>query len=146
MSKPRDARKTSPRNGETKKSDGTVGYGRPPKEHQFKPGQSGNPKGRPKGSKNEATIWREVMSKQIPIREGDKARKVSVLEAMILKHVERALGDDIKAAIFVLNRIRLIDGNAPVETGGFGQDDQEVLDGFIKRIQADLQPKKDRVS
>ena len=27
---------------------GAVGYGRPPKEHQFKPGQSGNPKGRPK--------------------------------------------------------------------------------------------------
>ena len=27
-----------------------VGYGRPPKEYQFKPGQSGNPKGRPKNS------------------------------------------------------------------------------------------------
>jgi hypothetical protein len=29
-----------------------VGYGRPPVETRFKPGQSGNPRGRPKGSKN----------------------------------------------------------------------------------------------
>ena len=144
MSKPRSARKTASRNERgTKKSDGAVGYGRPPKKHQFKPGQSGNPRGRPRESKNEATIWRDVLSKRIPIREAGKTRKVSVLEAMILKYIERALGDDIKAATFVLNRIRLIDGSAPAETEGFDQDDQEVLDAFIKRIQTDLQPKKD---
>ncbi len=32
-----------------------IGYGRPPKAGQFKPGQSGNPQGRPKGSTNLAT-------------------------------------------------------------------------------------------
>ena len=31
-----------------KKDDYEVGYGRPPKKTQFKKGQSGNPKGRPK--------------------------------------------------------------------------------------------------
>ena len=39
---------------------GEVGYGKPPKAHQFKPGQSGNPKGRPRGAKSEATILREI--------------------------------------------------------------------------------------
>ena len=29
-----------------------VGYGKPPKSTQFKPGRSGNPKGRTKGSRN----------------------------------------------------------------------------------------------
>ncbi len=33
-------------------SDISVGYRRPPKGHQFKPGQSGNPNGRPKGARN----------------------------------------------------------------------------------------------
>ena len=33
-------------------STGEVGYGKPPKHSQFKPGQSGNPQGRPKGSRN----------------------------------------------------------------------------------------------
>ncbi|MGY3477315.1 DUF5681 domain-containing protein [Bradyrhizobium ottawaense] len=43
-----------------------VGYGRPPREHQFKPGQSGNKNGRPKGSKNEATIINEILDRKIP--------------------------------------------------------------------------------
>lgn len=33
-------------------SDYEVGFGKPPQASRFKPGQSGNPKGRPKGSKN----------------------------------------------------------------------------------------------
>ena len=47
-----------------------VGYGRPPLHTRFKPGQSGNPKGRPKGAKNEDTILREIMNRPIDIREG----------------------------------------------------------------------------
>jgi len=39
--------------------DDVVGYGKPPRAHRFKPGQSGNPNGRPKGSKNEATLTQE---------------------------------------------------------------------------------------
>jgi hypothetical protein len=72
-----DMKTLPPKRRESKTDDGMVGYRRPPKEHQFKPGRSGNPRGRPKGSKNEATIWRDVLSKRIPIREGGKTRRAN---------------------------------------------------------------------
>jgi Family of unknown function (DUF5681) len=128
-----------------KGTSGSIGYGRPPKQHQFKPGRSGNPKGRPKGSKNEATIWKEVLNKRIAIREAGKSRKVSLLEAMILKFVERALTEgDIKAATFVLNRIRVIGGDSgSTDADSLDHEDQAVLDAFIESAQAKLRPKKD---
>ena len=42
------------------KQNSAVGYGRPPVNRQFKPGQSGNPRGRPKGSKNFPTMFAEA--------------------------------------------------------------------------------------
>jgi uncharacterized protein DUF5681 len=44
-----------------RKKDYTIGFGRPPAAHRFKPGQSGNPRGRPKGRKNFDTMVREIV-------------------------------------------------------------------------------------
>src|SRR5262245_4838454 len=42
----------NPADSSTEPDEYKVGYGKPPKDTQFRKGQSGNPKGRPKGSKN----------------------------------------------------------------------------------------------
>jgi hypothetical protein len=39
-----------------------VGYGKPPVQTRFRKGQSGNPKGRGKGSRNFATVFMAAMS------------------------------------------------------------------------------------
>jgi hypothetical protein len=63
--------------------DSDVGYGRPPRAHQFKPGQSGNPTGRPRGAKSEATMLREnslrarLRSDREAVRGGSRSWKVS---------------------------------------------------------------------
>jgi hypothetical protein len=142
MSAPRRQRgKTPDREDRRGGAEYEVGYGRPPKRAQFKPGQSGNPKGRPKGAKNEATIWRSVFNKKVAIREGGRERKVSLLEAMILKFTEAALKGDTKTAAFALNRYRLAEGDSPSPDEP-DQDDREVFEAFVRRLETDVIAKK----
>jgi hypothetical protein len=59
----------------------TTGYKKPPKEHRFRLGQSGNASGRPKGRKNTATLLCEILDRKIEVRTGGTIRKISVREA-----------------------------------------------------------------
>jgi Family of unknown function (DUF5681) len=66
-----------------------VGRGKPPKHTRFKPGQSGNPRGRPKGSRNTATILQEKLDAKVEVREGGKIKRMSKREIGILKAVNK---------------------------------------------------------
>jgi hypothetical protein len=97
----------APQKGGPRSSPGAsyrVGYGKPPKQHQFQPGQSGNRKGRPKGAKNTSTLLREILDRKIEVRTGTTVRKVSVREAMLMRFAESALKGDTKSAHFLLQR------------------------------------------
>jgi hypothetical protein len=118
-----------------------VGYARPPKEHRFKPGRSGNPKGRPKGAKNEETILNNLLNRKIDIREGGRSRKITVLEAVLLKFAEDALRGNPKAATFLLNRYRPTESNE-VSPDEMSREDQEILDAFAVRLETQLSKKK----
>jgi hypothetical protein len=74
----------------TDEDDNIARYQRPPREGQFKPGQSGNPLGRPKGSKNDRTYVNEHLNKKIPIIEGGKTRKAPRAEAIAIRLVNQA--------------------------------------------------------
>jgi hypothetical protein len=140
MSKPRSELKTASRNKpEPKRNEGTVGYGRPPKEHRFKPGHSGNPKGRPRGAKNADTLAREILSRPIKVREGGKERKVSVLEAMLMKFAERGLNGDAKAADFLLKLYRQAEGTTDGEV--LDANDREIFDVLLRELEANREEK-----
>ena len=126
------SRSNSRRNSHRQRDNGyEVGYGRPPKKTQFKPGQSGNPKGRPKGAKNEATILHEIMIRKVGIQEAGRTRKISVLAAILLRFAENALKGDAKAATFLLNRYGRDERDIP-HTDGLSQDDRELLDFYVR--------------
>lgn len=74
-----------------------VGYGRPPMETRWKPGQSGNPFGRRSGSKNLRTAIEEMLTDKITIREEKRIRRVTRLEAVLLKQLSLALKGDHRA-------------------------------------------------
>ncbi len=81
--------------------DYEVGYGRPPKATRFKKGQSGNPKGRPKKSRNFRTLLREELDKLITVREGNIEKRLSKREAMAKRIVQDAVGGDVRQQQFV---------------------------------------------
>jgi Family of unknown function (DUF5681) len=85
-------------------SNYTVGYGRPPKHHQFKPGQSGNPTGRPKGVRNFSTDLRDELDEPISIKDGDNnSVEVTRQRAIVKVLVKAALEGDFRAATTVLS-------------------------------------------
>lgn len=118
-------------------ADYEVGYARPPKAHRFKPGQSGNPKGRPKGAKGLNATVRKTMEQKIAVRSNGRTRKVSTFEALILKLREKALQGDGKA----MDRlIALYRAAAPAEDSDV-VDEQHVSsatdDAILARFLAD---------
>ena len=139
-SKPRRVRRV--RLQQTDNED-DVGYGRPPRAHQFKPGHSGNPKGRPRGSKNEATMLFDLLYRKIPIREGGRTRKITVLEAILLRFTEDSLKGNTKSAAFLLNRASLLAPGQPA-TNALPDEDREILEAFAQRLVVQHSPKKVR--
>ena len=84
----------------TRTSD--VGYRKPPEATRFKPGKSGNPKGRPRGSANLATDLCAELGEQITVREGGQARRVSKQRALIKSLMAKALQGDVRATTALL--------------------------------------------
>lgn len=64
--------------------DESVGHGKPPKRSRFKPGQSGNRRGRPKGVKNRKTIIAEIAGEIHWVAENGKRKQYSTLELVVL--------------------------------------------------------------
>jgi uncharacterized protein DUF5681 len=77
-----------------------VGPGRPPKEYQFKPGQSGNPKGAKRKPKSMApdlkAALEQALNKPIKLKQGEKERIVSMavagIEQLVAQYVKPSHG------------------------------------------------------
>jgi hypothetical protein len=98
---------------------------------KFKPGKSGNPGGRPRGSRNLATLFRAEMSE---IVDGDP-RKISRLEAIIKAQADLAVKGDPRAAQAIINRFEkfemaLADRQAPAFTSA----DREAIAEIHRRL------------
>lgn len=128
MASKRDGRKPP------KRGDYEVGYGRPPKEHQFTPGSSPNPNGRPKKAKGVRATVRKMLLSPVTLRGPDGARTVTTLEAGMMRLREKGLNGELRS---LEKMLALAIQYLPEETEALWNDNAEIrrtiIDTFLKR-------------
>ena len=119
------------------KDDDVVGYGKPPRHSQFKKGQSGNPRGRPKGAKNAATILNEALNERVTVTEGGKRKAITKRKAAFKQLVNRAVSGDPRHMRMLLEKIEAAEARldpATAQTESLGEADQAVLRELRARL------------
>jgi hypothetical protein len=81
-----------------------VGWGKPPRRSQFKRGQSGNPKGSPRGSKSLSALFAKALSEPVVVNENGRRKKISKTEAMLKQLANKAALGDPQVAKFVFEQ------------------------------------------
>jgi hypothetical protein len=116
--------------------DFTVGFGKPPKGSQFKKGESGNPKGRPKGSQNLAALFEKTIRQKVTITENGRVRVVTKAEAMFLQMVNKAAKGDVKASHEVRYWSQRFEDfpQATAPPPVTHESDEAVMEGMMKRM------------
>jgi hypothetical protein len=116
-----------------------VGFCRPPESTRFKKGVSGNPKGRPKGSLNVATVFMKTLREKVSIIEHGRRKTVTKLEAAFKQLVNKAAGGDLRAVDQLRDLARETEekqNTAAAQQSQVVDDlDQEVIQGILQRFQ-----------
>ncbi len=110
---------------------------KPPVKTQFKPGQSGNPAGRPKGRKNLKSVTEKELVKRVTITENGKARRVTKQEVIVQRLVHDAMKGKHKATDLLLRLQRDLFGTNDSEDGTsteIKQPDKATLRRIKKRL------------
>jgi len=113
----------------------SVGYGKPPRESRFQPGQSGNPKGRPKGSETFKTKVQKALSGRVSVSVNGKSKRMSFEDAALMSLMQGLLKapPDKKIAILkFLQSFRDDDHEAATDELDFAILDDDELDQFEK--------------
>jgi hypothetical protein len=128
---------------ETPDQDYRVGPGRPPKEHQFKPGQSGNPAGarRKPGSiaPDLKALFERALNEKVTLRQGERERIISKLDAGIQHLVNQfAKGDrharrDLIALAERLGVDLVAGGLEQTVAAALSANDKALLDDLVRR-------------
>ena len=110
-----------------------VGYKHPPRAHQFRPGHSGNPTGRPKGARNFKSELREELSELVTIRDGEREIQVSKQWALIKTLVAAAIKGNQRAAATLLAICVRVLADAEDDEAIEGIGDRDIVEAFTKR-------------
>lgn len=114
-----------------------TGYKIPPKDTQFKPGQSGNPKGRPKERRNTYSVLDDLLNQKILVTQDGNQIKIDKKTAILLQAVNRAVKGDLRAIQNIFPHMLAMDAenehlNSVRET--LSTNDQAILENLKSRM------------
>jgi hypothetical protein len=115
-----------------------IGYGKPPKSGQFLKGKSGNPKGRPKGSKNLATVVLKESRERVRINGPRGVRTLTKLEAAVKQLGNKSAQGDPRATDQFLSLVKHSEENISASSGPLpiNELDRPVIEGLLQRMAA----------
>jgi hypothetical protein len=127
---------------------GPVGYGNPPEHTRFKKGMSGNPKGRPKGTRNLATVLEQTLRERVVINENGTRRIVTKLQAAVKQLVNKAASGDLAA----MRQLSSLACSAEVEPAAdkngtaLEEADLKIVNRLLKKLQESNIEEKDGIN
>jgi hypothetical protein len=111
-----------------------VGYGNPPKESQFKAGVSGNPKGRPKGTRNFKTDVHATLRMPVNVTREGKIRRISTQAAALLRVREKGLGGEDRSLDRLIGLAQTYGDDEPTGSMDLSVEDELVLQIYRRRL------------
>ena len=114
-----------------------VGFGKPPVHSQFKKGQSGNVRGRPKGKQNFITALNNAIGEKLWIVENGKRRSITKLEAAFKQMSNKAAQGDSRALQQLISLGNLIGVESSKKTAELDVDERTVINSLVKRLSSD---------
>jgi hypothetical protein len=118
--------------------DYRVGYCRPPLSCMFRPGVSGNPRGRPKGSKSLAAVVAATLGERIAVTENGHRKRITKLEAAVKQLVNRAASGEARAMQLLLALVQASEARPPqADANLLAENDDIVLRELQRRLTQD---------
>jgi len=112
-----------------------VGYCRPPVATRFRPGRSGNPRGRPKKARGLGAIVERAFGEEVEATENGQPTRMTKLEATVKQLVNKAAKGDQRAAQFLLPLLPEAQGAAAApDPESLSQGDALVVADLVRRL------------
>ena len=119
-----------------------VGYKKPPKQTQFKKGQSGNPRGHSKQRPNIQTLLSEELRRQLSFNEDGRLARDSKLRLMVKQAINKAVVGDFRPLMYLgklQSWLQAVDNQARPRKFESAASEKEAAERYQELVRADLQ-------
>lgn len=118
-----------------KKDEYAIGHGKPPKHGQFKKGDGRPRPGRPKGSKNIATLVLDAARDQVTVTIDGEPRRISKAQAAVIQLANKGATGDPKLLLKFIDMLAKIEADARPSDYPFSDADRLVIEKIYRRLQ-----------